>query len=56
LFLRRAEAVKNMFVGKYGVGGARTGTKGWGDDQPLVANDTEEGRPLNRCAEVLIAH
>ena len=56
LSLRRAEAVKKVLNAKYSVDGARVATKGWGDEQPLVANDTEEGRALNRRVEILIAH
>jgi len=56
LSLRRAEAVKRVLIAKYSADGARIATKGWGDEQPLVSNDTEEGRALNRRVEILIAH
>ena len=56
LSLRRAETVKKTLVEKYGVDAARITTKGWGADQPLVDNGTEEGRAINRRVEILIAH
>jgi outer membrane protein OmpA-like peptidoglycan-associated protein len=56
LSLRRAETVKKTLIQKYGADGARITTKGWGADQPMVDNGTEEGRAINRRVEVLIAH
>jgi len=56
LSLRRAEAVKKTLIQKYSVDAARITTKGWGAEQPLVDNGTEEGRAINRRVEILIAH
>lgn len=56
LSLRRAEAVKKTLVEKYGVDPVRVTTKGWGAEQPLVDNATDEGRAINRRVEILIAH
>jgi OOP family OmpA-OmpF porin len=56
LSLRRAEAVKKALVDKYDADGSKITTKGWGAEQPLVDNGTEEGRAVNRRVEVLIAH
>lgn len=49
---RRAESVKKILVQKYGADEKRITTKGWGDEQPLVSNDTEEGRAMNRRVEI----
>lgn len=56
LSLRRAEAVKKTLVEKYQVDATRIATKGWGADQPLVDNNTDDGRAINRRVEILIAH
>ena len=56
LSLRRAETVKKTLADKYGIDGTRIATKGWGAEQPLVDNGTEEGRTVNRRVEILIAH
>lgn len=56
LSLRRAEAVKKTLAEKYGADASRITTKGWGAEQPLVDNATEEGRAINRRVEILIAH
>lgn len=53
---RRAETVKKTLIEKYGADGARITTKGWGADQPLVDNASDEGRAINRRVEILIAH
>ncbi len=47
--------MKQVLVQKYGADEKRIGTKGWGDEQPLVTNDTEEGRALNRRVEITVA-
>ncbi|MBS1519298.1 MAG: OmpA family protein [Bacteroidetes bacterium] len=47
LSLRRAESVKAWFVAN-GVSGSRISTVGYGPDQPVASNDTEEGRYQNR--------
>jgi outer membrane protein OmpA-like peptidoglycan-associated protein len=55
LSLRRADSVKKVLVTKYGVDGARITTKGFGAEQPLAPNDTEDGRSVNRRVEILVA-
>jgi OmpA-OmpF porin, OOP family len=50
---RRADSVKKVLVEKYGADGARISTKGWGADQPVAPNETEEGRSVNRRVEIL---
>ncbi|MBI3398111.1 MAG: OmpA family protein [Deltaproteobacteria bacterium] len=52
---RRAESVKKVLAQKYGADEKRISTKGWGDEQPLVTNDTEEGRAMNRRVEITVA-
>jgi outer membrane protein OmpA-like peptidoglycan-associated protein len=53
---RRADAVKKALSEKYGADAARIATKGWGPEQPLATNDTEDGRAVNRRVEILVAH
>ncbi len=55
LSLRRAESVKKVLAQKYGADDKRISTKGWGDEQPLVSNDTEDGRAVNRRVEITVA-
>ncbi len=50
---RRAEAVVNYLV-KNGIRPERLSFKGYGMDQPLESNDTEEGRAVNRRTELKI--
>jgi outer membrane protein OmpA-like peptidoglycan-associated protein len=50
---QRAEAVRNYLVGK-GVEAGRLTTKGFGSDQPVVANDSPAGREVNRRVEFKI--
>lgn len=49
----RAKSVKAYLVGQ-GIKGNRIETEGWGQDKPIVANDTEEGKAMNRRVEVYI--
>src|SRR5688500_5902194 len=51
---RRAATVKRILSEKYGADGARVTTKGWGSDQPVQDNATEEGRALNRRVEIVL--
>ncbi len=50
---RRSKAVVDYLIAK-GVDPARLTYKGYGMEQPLVSNDDEEGRSLNRRTEFLI--
>jgi outer membrane protein OmpA-like peptidoglycan-associated protein len=52
---RRAAAVKQILVSKYGADAARIATKGWGPDQPIQENTTAEGRALNRRVEIVLS-
>lgn len=49
----RAKAVQQALV-KVGVPQERISCKGYGNDQPVATNDTEEGKELNRRVELLI--
>ena len=54
LSLDRAVAVKEMMV-KGGIAEVRiTGTDGYGQEKPIAANDTEEGRAKNRRTELVV--
>jgi OOP family OmpA-OmpF porin len=44
---KRAESVRSYLISK-GVAGDRMVAKGYGPDQPVASNDTEEGRAQNR--------
>lgn len=50
---RRANSVRRYLVGK-GVDETRITTEGKGESQPLVGNDTESGRAMNRRVEFII--
>jgi outer membrane protein OmpA-like peptidoglycan-associated protein len=50
---RRAAAVKNALVGRFGVEGARLTTSGFGRSRPRDTNDTPEGRARNRRVELI---
>jgi len=52
---RRAAAVKQTLVGKYGADAARISTKGWGAEQPIQDNTTDDGRALNRRVEIVLS-
>jgi outer membrane protein OmpA-like peptidoglycan-associated protein len=51
---RRADAVKKVLTDKYKADAARISTKGWGSEQPLESNDTDDGRAINRRVEILV--
>ncbi|PID60094.1 MAG: hypothetical protein CSB44_11365 [Gammaproteobacteria bacterium] len=50
---RRAESVKHYLV-DHGIKGNRIATEGVGESEPIVSNETEEGRAENRRTEILI--
>jgi OOP family OmpA-OmpF porin len=45
---RRADAVKNYLVEKFGIDSNRIKTVGYGETKPIASNDTEAGRYQNR--------
>jgi len=45
---RRAQAVANILVNKYGIERSRVSAKGYGSSQPVADNATVEGRAKNR--------
>ncbi len=53
LSLRRAESVKNAIITK-GINPGRIHTKGLGEGAPLVVNNSEENRRINRRTEFTI--
>lgn len=50
---QRAEAVRQYLIGK-GIDGAQLSTTGYGDTQPVSANDDETGRAMNRRVDFRI--
>ncbi|NDV24024.1 OmpA family protein [Desulfovibrio sp. JC022] len=53
LSLKRAEAVKNYLAVHFNVDPARIEVEGAGEDQPIVSNDSAQGRARNRRVEVI---
>ena len=53
LSLDRANAVKDLLV-QSGVDAGRITTSGFGGDQPIASNDTDEGRARNRRTELVV--
>ena len=53
LSARRANAAASYLISQ-GVSGARLGTKGLGETEPVASNETEAGRQANRRVEVAI--
>jgi outer membrane protein OmpA-like peptidoglycan-associated protein len=47
---KRAEACRD-YLAKHGIDKSRVEALGFGDEQPIASNDTEEGRRLNRRIE-----
>jgi outer membrane protein OmpA-like peptidoglycan-associated protein len=47
---RRAEAVMKYLI-KEGIAAHRLEAKGWGEERPLVKNDSEENMQINRRVE-----
>jgi len=52
LSTRRAEAVRQVLVGHFGVPPAKLKAKGYGLTRPVESNSTDEGRAHNRRVEV----
>ena len=50
----RAVAVKAMLTNEFGIAPNRVSTVGYGYDQPIASNDTEEGRAMNRRVYAII--
>ena len=50
---RRASTVKRTLTEKYGVAADRLTAKGYGAEQPLADNGTEQGRAINRRVEMV---
>ncbi len=44
---RRANAVRDVLVNQYGVGGDRVSSVGYGESRPVADNSTSEGRAIN---------
>lgn len=51
LSTRRAESVRNALI-QQGISPERLSAQGYGPDQPVAPNDTEEGRAANRRVEM----
>lgn len=45
---RRALAIKKFLIKKYGIPETRLKVKGYGESDPVVSNETAEGRAINR--------
>lgn len=52
---RRAKTVMQTLVERYRADAKRLTAKGYGAEQPLAENDTEQGRAINRRVEIVIA-
>ena len=53
LSLKRAQAVKDLLVNKYGIDPKRIIVKGFGEKYPLLPNTTPTNRALNRRVEII---
>jgi OOP family OmpA-OmpF porin len=45
---RRAEAVRQVLIGRYNVQASRVSATGYGESQPVASNETAAGREQNR--------
>jgi outer membrane protein OmpA-like peptidoglycan-associated protein len=50
---RRANTVVRILTEKYGIDPKRLTAKGYGSEQPIAENDTEQGRAINRRVEIV---
>ena len=50
---RRAGSVMRVLVERYHADAGRLSAKGYGPDQPMAENDTEQGRAINRRVELI---
>ncbi|MVW75243.1 OmpA family protein [Pseudomonas sp. R-22-3w-18] len=48
---RRANAVRDVLVNQYGIGGERVNAVGYGESRPVADNATADGRAINRRVE-----
>ena len=51
---KRAKNVRQVLIDKFGINGSRMTAVGYGEENPLASNDTEEGRQQNRRVEVTV--
>jgi outer membrane protein OmpA-like peptidoglycan-associated protein len=51
---QRAEAVRLYLINTFNIEAARIESKGFGEEQPIVPNDTPENKTLNRRIEVSV--
>ncbi|MBN1385100.1 MAG: OmpA family protein [Elusimicrobia bacterium] len=51
---KRAQAVYDILVSKYGVDSRRLRAVGYGEENPLASNKTDSGRKQNRRVEIII--
>ena len=51
---RRANAVRDVLVNRYGVAAGRISSVGYGESRPVADNGTDEGRAVNRRVEAQV--
>ncbi len=51
---RRANAVRDVLVNQYGIGGDRVNSVGYGESRPVADNATSAGRAINRRVEAAV--
>ncbi|WP_298038537.1 OmpA family protein [uncultured Desulfuromonas sp.] len=56
LSLRRAEAVRNYLVDKFGIDPTSLAARGYGESRPVADNTNEQGRAENRRVEVVCCY